>query len=1065
MRHLFFASTCAMALATPAFAQTQITTATTQPVRTSTIKAGTPDDIAITSAGSITTAGPVAVTIDSNHKVTNQGSIAIGGVNGATGILANAGVTSGITNSGKVTIDENYTATDIDNDGDLDGPFALGSDRFAIRTAGAFAGNIVNSGTILVEGNNSGGIQLGGTLTGNFGNDGSVAVVGNNSVAIATGDVTGNVRVAGSLSAVGQNSIAYRSGGDVTGAMVLQGTISATGYRYVTPPANTSKLDADDLLQGGPAVSIEGDVTKGIILAVPPKDNSSTNNDEDNDGIEDSKEGRAALTSYGSAAALRIGSASQAVAIGATTGTATGFGLIVDGSISGQGLYAGVDANGLQVGGLGQAVTIANGIGVTGSITAKSLDRAATAVRLGADAATPDLRNAGVNNATTGATSASVATAVQIDAGASLPVLRNSKEISAKAGADGTAIAIVDKSGTLALIENSGAIVATGATATSNRNVAIDLSANVTGATIRQTAVAATFAAPAIVGDVKLGTGNDLLDVADGSLLGNVTFGGGADRFALSGDAVSRGSLTFGAGNDVMTLAGTATHTGALNFGGGADALTIGGTSVFTGQLTNAAGASVAVNGGTWNVEKAASIASLDVSGGGTLGVTLSQTAGASSSIAVSGTATFGDNSKLQLRVADVAHAEGTFTVLTAGSLVGANKLTASSTTLPFLYKGTLTQSGNSLTVAIARKAADELGLNKSESAAYSAIYAAIGTDQGIGASFLGIDAQDEFRSTLRQMLPDHEGGSFEAVTAGDRAFARMLADPISPYKEQGKVRYWIAETVWGSAKDLADTAGFKVGGWGITGGGEVATKAGRIGASIHYLNGKNNDRGTSNHVIADQFGLAAHWRMQRGDFQALARAGWTRVGFDGKRFFRSDASGATVEKTIESSWKGSVVSATGMVAQTLWLGSALYVRPSASLDYYKVTEKAHDESGGGSALDLSIDRRSSTELAANGLVELGIQWGGGPRDDSYFTLAFEGGRRQLVGGSLGETTARFEDGEAFTLQPDERESGWLGRVRGIAGGTNWSASAEFGAEQREERMGLSARAGVTFGF
>ena len=43
--------------------------------------------------------------------------------------------------------------------------------------------------------------------------------------------------------------------------------LTASGYRYTTAPADPSKLDADDLLQGGPALSIEGDVTGGIILS------------------------------------------------------------------------------------------------------------------------------------------------------------------------------------------------------------------------------------------------------------------------------------------------------------------------------------------------------------------------------------------------------------------------------------------------------------------------------------------------------------------------------------------------------------------------------------------------------------------------------------------------------------------------------------------------------------------------------------------------------------------------------------------------------------------------------
>jgi hypothetical protein len=512
MRHLLLASSCIAALAAPVAAETPISTPVTGPVRTSTVKAGTPDDILITSTGKVTSGG---VIIDSNHKLNNQGSIEIGSVNGAVGVDVNAGVTSGITNSGKIIVDEAYTPTDSDNDGDLDGPFATGSGRIGIRTNGSFTGNIVNSGTITIEGNNSAGILLGGPLTGTFRHDGTTTVLGSNSVAISLADVTGNVRLAGNISAQGEGTVAVRSTGDVTGAMVIQGKVVSTGYRFTTPPADRSKLDADDLLQGGPAVSIEGDVTQGIILAVPPKDQSTTDNDEDDDGIEDSKEGAAAVASFGAAPALRIGSAG-AINIGATVGTGTGFGLIVDGGILGDGLYAGVDGNGLQIGGMGGTVTIANGIGVNGTIQANSFDKAATAVRLGAGASTPELRNAGKILASSGSTAAATATAIDIGVGATLPTLRNSGEIKASVGGTaGAATAIIDRSGTLALVENSGSITATGADTASTRNVAIDLSANTTGATIRQTVVAATFAAPSITGDIRLGTGSDTLDIAD----------------------------------------------------------------------------------------------------------------------------------------------------------------------------------------------------------------------------------------------------------------------------------------------------------------------------------------------------------------------------------------------------------------------------------------------------------------------------------------------------------------------------------------------------------------------
>jgi hypothetical protein len=1066
MRHLFLASSCILALAAaPAAAETKIATATTAPVRTSTVKAGTPDDILITSAGSITTGSPVAVTIDSDNKVTNQGAISIGSVNGATGILANAGVSGGITNSGKITVDESYTPTDSDKDGDLDGPFAVGNNRFGIRTLGAFTGNIVNSGTILVEGNDSAGILLGGPLTGNFVHDGVTNVLGDHTTGVGLSDVTGNVRLAGTITATGLGAVAVRSSGDVTGAMVLQGKIAATGYRYTTPPADPSKLDADDLLQGGPAVSIEGNVTGGIILAVPPKDQSTTDKDEDDDGIEDSKEGSAAIVSYGAAPALRIGHSSDAIAIGPVAGTGTNFGLIIDGAVLGDGLYTGVDGNAVQIGGLGGTVSIANGIGISGTVQAKSLDRAATAIRLGAGATTPELRNSGNIVATSGATASASATAVRVDAGASLPILRNSGEIRASVGsADGNAVAIVDHSGTLGLIENSGSIVAQGASATSNRNVAIDLSANSSGAIARQTVVASTFTAPSIIGDIRFGSGNDLLDVADGKQTGNVSFGLGDNRYNLSGDAVAHGNLSFGADADTVALSGTSSLTGNIDFGGGADIMMLGGTSVFSGQLSNSAGLDVAVAGGSFNVAKPATISSLSVTNGGTIGVMLDKTPGASSSLTVSGTASFDTGSKLQLSVANVAQAEGTFTVISAGSLVGGNNLTSATDLLPFLYKGTIGVSGNQIDVTVARKSASELGLNASESAAYSAIYTALGADDAIGDSFLAIREGQTFRSTLQQMLPDHAGGSFEAVTAGDRTIARMLADPVSPYKEQGGIRYWIDQVAWASSKSIGSTAGFKVGGWGVNGGAEVRTPIGGLGASISYLWGDDRDRATANGVDTQQFGIAAHWRVQKGGFQAVARTGWTHIGFDGTRSFSSDATGTLVQRTMDSDWNGKLFSASGHVSQQLWAGS-FYARPAASIEYYRLREGSHQEHGGGEALDLTVDSRTSDELAVNGLLAVGAEFGPQRQDEGYFAVEIEGGRRQILNGKLGSTVARFGDGTPFTLVPEERQNGWVGRLRGLVGSSSFRISGEVGAEEREDRVALTARLGLNLGL
>ena len=331
-------------------------------------------DIHITSTGSVKPAGGAAVTIDSNNSVKNEGTIAIQGANGATGILANTNLAGGITNSGTITIDENYTPTDTDSDGDIDGPFAQGSNRFGIHVlgGGTFTGDILNSGTITVEGNESAGIAIDSALDGSLTSTGKVSVLGDNSVGIRAAAVSGDVTIgSGSSTTVqGQNSIGVLLGGDIGGALVIQGTVSSTGYRSTTAPADVSKLDSDDLLQGGSAVVISGSVAGGILLDAKPVDTDPNQTDEDHDGIPDANETTASVTTFGSAPALAIGSATQDITIGAVQSSTYGHGLVIKGSVSGQGVYNGVGATGISIGGTGHEVNVAGGMSIFGTVSA-----------------------------------------------------------------------------------------------------------------------------------------------------------------------------------------------------------------------------------------------------------------------------------------------------------------------------------------------------------------------------------------------------------------------------------------------------------------------------------------------------------------------------------------------------------------------------------------------------------------------------------------------------------------------------------------------------------------------
>lgn len=285
----------------------------TTPVTTGTIDNGAAGAITIASGGSVvvTTAGPI-VTINSNNAVTNKGEISSKDVDGSVGVQINGGVTTSLTNTGAINITDSYTAKDdgtgsatsTAGDGNLDGPFATGTGRYGIRVsgAGAVTGDILNdtTGAITVEGNNSWGISLESALIGDFSSLGSVSIVGDDTYGIQiTGPVTGDVTTSGLVSAQGENAVGVAVDANVSGALQIQGTITATGYRYSSRPASPTAradLDADDLLQGGPAYRIAGDVAGGVMMAVAPtadtdNDNDgwvdSSDTDDDNDGVLD----------------------------------------------------------------------------------------------------------------------------------------------------------------------------------------------------------------------------------------------------------------------------------------------------------------------------------------------------------------------------------------------------------------------------------------------------------------------------------------------------------------------------------------------------------------------------------------------------------------------------------------------------------------------------------------------------------------------------------------------------------------------------------------------------------
>ena len=103
--------------------------------------------------------------------------------------------------------------------------------------------------------------------------------------------------------------------------------------------------------------------------------------------------------------------------------------------------------------------------------------------------------------------------------------------------------------------------------------------------------------------------------------------------------------------------------------------------------------------------------------------------------------------------------------------------------------------------------------------------------------------------------------------------------------------------------------------------------------------------------------------------------------------------------------------------------------------------------------------------MAANALLALGYELGSLELDGTWLRLELEGGRREIVGGEIGETIAYFEGGDAFTLSPDARNSGWLGRLRLSGGVDQFMVTGEAGAEERQHVTAFTARLGIRVGW
>lgn len=958
--------------ATHAFAK-EISTATTTPVKTSTAEGpATPGDITVTSAGSITLSATTpagtpqsAITLDSNNRVTNAGTIkatAVDNVTGITVIGGNAGGVgtdgkplSSVTLTGTINFDDGKTFTDTDGDGIINGKFAEGAGRFGIKLTGAaYNGDITGAtgSSIVIEGNNSGGIVLESVLNGALKSQGTINITGDNAVGLQTkAAVNGNVTVEGGISVLGEGAVGVDVQDNVNGKFVLQGSVNSRGYRLNARPAlkaDRDKLKAanGDLLQGGGGVKIAGNVNGGILLDRPPVADPITgstddtdgdgikddkDDDIDGDGVKDAAEGTAVISVMGSAPALAIGSDTHAITVGNVGTTAkTQFGLVVRGTIASDGLFDNVDATGIKIGGAnGFGVDMGGGVSLTGTVVTNAYNGDATALHLTRGALSPNISNTGSLTATAtvnadATTRDMTVTAVKIDDGANVTTITNTGTINAVANATNAtgditkkthANAIIDNSGSVTTINNSGVIQARVVAPTSaprdsvtgelinGTATAIDVSKSTTGVTITQTGKITTNPTadadgdgvadadePIIYGAVKLGSGADTVDIKNGGLVGDVDFGGGSDTFTI-------GSTTAGdKANPVFRGALTGSSAGTnFNFNSGLS------------TVTNTA----TIQGGNLNVGGAAQLVV-------TIDPTANSGAGSNTKFDVN-SATIGNGAKIGVELKSLIT---TFNTPTADGNVarytiietGAGALTVNGTinsslldqNAPFMYltqaKELNTAGGDSLVVDIRRKTGSELGLNTGETAALDPIYALLGSAEakkgGITNAFLSATTQQGFDHAYDQLLPDMGEGIFSALQVANQSIARAVATKPDQQQRYGPDSFWIQEINLQVDRQSGTLQGSRTKGFGFVGGYEALDdKGGALGATLAYMNAEEKD---DNAAVGEQTSISVleagvYWRKATGNWIFAARGAAGYTWFDGDRRFVVGARDQTI--------------------------------------------------------------------------------------------------------------------------------------------------------------------------
>ncbi|MGH6970413.1 MAG: autotransporter outer membrane beta-barrel domain-containing protein, partial [Caulobacteraceae bacterium] len=804
---------------------------------------------------------------------------------------------------------------------------------------------------------------------------------------------------------------------------------------------------------------------------------------------------------------------------------------VIQGAVNASGVYdkltspnlaAPATATGVQIGGAsGGSVNLTGGMHVTGTITASAQDATSTAVSIGSGATLGAIVNDGTVTSTVTALTPQQVFGVVIAPTASVTNFTNAgilrAEVSETTSTTGQAGAIIDQSGTLATIDNSGEITASLVPtnvnfAISGPTTAIDVSHSTSGVSIVQTPSISFDGEPAphFTGFISKGT-LTVTSVASGNIvIGETIYGpgvpagteitaagtgtGGAGTYTVStitttgpGGQATTASSDATVPSEALTAAGALPRiNGDILFGSGANTLDIEAGSM-TGGIGEQAGqrdlaltvAGTAGSTATVDVTKAAAhqVTSLDVGSGGVLTATTdpSFAVGGSSPTPIfdttvhagqtgpDGTATFANGAQIgialdKLQTAPTAEYVFVQTSGAPGALTVGNLDQAPLASSPFLYNATTSSNGSDVFVTLSQKTPQQLGLTVSGGAAFEAVLAAVQNNAALSSALVSPTNKYAFLQIYNQFLPDQGIGTFESLEAATEKIASLTEQTPDSGTHVAGTSVWLQEVNETIKRDDGDTLGSTDRTFGLVAGYEKMGKGGgAVGLTLAYLN--IGDAGTFEPVaastVANMAEVGAYYRRAWGGLRFSLRGGVGYAWFNERRELVT----AGVNEVDHGASTGYFADGHAGLRYEQHFGR-FYVRPEVGVDYLYLDQAAFRDSGAGPGFDLAVGRRSSRRASADALVTVGAQYG----HDVWFRPEIFAGYRAVVFGDIADTVAAFDGGLPFVMSPGDVNGGWVVAGLALKAGTPLSyvaiqGDAELRNNEQRYDVYLSGRA------